>query len=134
MIFCVLAPSPWGNANQHFLATAECDLLTYSGKELGVPNGSSERGKTLCTRRDPSESLLGFRDLYETLLNKLRRPRHGICVDLDSGNEVGVSPAVDLCCSATEFDLHTALHQVCNKFLVWVACCNITVGIVRLVV
>lgn len=40
---------------------------------------------------DPSESPLGFRDLYETLLNKLRRPRDGIGIDLDSGNEVGIS-------------------------------------------
>ena len=82
---------------------------------------------------DPSSETLGFRDLYETLLNKLRRPRHGIGVDLDSGNKVCISPAIDFCCSATEFDPHTALHQVGNKLLVWVASGNIAVGVVRLV-
>ena len=78
--------------------------------------------------------LLGFRDLYETLLNKLCRPRHGIGVDLDSGNDVCISPTVDLCCSATQFDLHTSLHQVRNERLVWIAGGNITVGVIRLVV
>jgi len=61
---------------------------------------------------------LGFRDLYETFLNELCRPRHGIGFDLDSRDEVCISPAVDLCCSAAELDLHTSLHQVSDKFLV----------------
>src|SRR5215471_13170677 len=81
----------------------------------------------------PESDALGFRDLYETLLNKLRRPRHGIGVDLYSGNEVCISPTVDLGCSAAELDLHTSFHQVCNQLLVWVASGNIAVGVVRLV-
>src|SRR5215469_7733326 len=81
------------------------------------------------TRSDP----LGFRDLYETLLNKLCSPRHRISVDLYSGNDVCISPAMDLCCSATEFGLHTSLHQVCNKLLIRVAGSNISVVVIRLV-
>ena len=67
--------------------------------------------------RTPRSDPLGFRDLYQTLLNKLCSPRHRIGVDLYSGNDVCIPPAMDLCCSATEFDLHTSLHQVCNKLL-----------------
>jgi hypothetical protein len=41
---------------------------------------------------------------------------------------------MDLCGSAAEFDLHTSLHQVCNKLLVWVPSGNVTVRVERLVV
>src|SRR4030095_16885770 len=59
--------------------------------------------------------LLTFRDFYAPLLNEMCCSGHGIGVDLDSGNEVCVSPAMNLCRRATEFDLHAALHQVCNE-------------------
>jgi len=83
---------------------------------------------------DPSESPLGFRDLYETLLNKLRRPRDGIGVDLDSGNEVGISafpqPWTFAVAPQSSTCTPRSIRSV-TKFLVWVA---ITVRIVRLVV
>src|SRR5215471_2006096 len=75
----------------------------------------------------------GLGDLYKPLLNKLCGPRHGIGVYLYSGNEVTIAPAVSPCCSSTELDLHTSVHQITNKFLVWVASRNIAVGVIRLV-
>src|SRR5260370_7398840 len=77
---------------------------------------------------------LGFRDLYETFLNKRCRSRHGIGVNLDTGNGICISPAVGRRCGATKLDLDAALYQVCDKFLVWIASSNIAVGVIRLVV
>src|SRR6516165_11848481 len=74
----------------------------------------------------PCAPPLGFRDLYKTLLNKLCRPRHGIGVDLDSGNEACISPTVDLCCSATEFDLSPRSIRSVTTFL-----CGLLVAILR---
>src|SRR6202040_2380983 len=77
---------------------------------------------------------LGFRDLYETFLNKLCRSRHGIGVNLDPGNGICISPAVGRRGGATKLDLDAALYQVCDKFLIWIASSNIAVGVIRLIV
>src|SRR5215467_14830883 len=87
-----------------------------------------------CKFHTQSFDASGLGDLYETLLNKLCGPRHGIGVDLDSGNDVRIPPAVGLCCSATEFDLDAALHQACDQLLIGIPGSNIAVVVVRLIV
>src|SRR5215471_10793859 len=87
-----------------------------------------------CKFHTQSFDASGLGDLYETLLNKLCGPRHGIGVDLDSRNEVGISPTMNLCRSATELDVHTPLHQVRNKLFVRIAGGNTTVRVVHLIV
>src|SRR5262245_58486587 len=77
---------------------------------------------------------LGFRDFYEAFLNKLCCSRHGIGVHLDPGNDVCVSPTMGLRRGTAEFDLPTALHEVCDEFFVWIASGNIAVRVIRLVV
>ena len=56
-------------------------------------------------------SFLGsFRDFHEPFLNELRRSRHGIRVDPDSGEQVRVPPLVSFRSRATQLDLRTAFH------------------------
>ena len=45
-----------------------------------------------------------FGHLDEALLNELRRPRHGVGIDLDVGEQVGVDPAMRLCRGTAQFD------------------------------
>ena len=56
--------------------------------------------------------------------------RHGIGVDLDSGNEVCISPVMSLGRCSTQFDVHAALHQISNEVPVGIAGGNITVGVI----
>ena len=63
--------------------------LQGASPESIIPSGGD--GLPRCAR----VPVLGsFRDLHESFLNELRRSRHGIRVDLDSGKQVRVSPFV----------------------------------------
>jgi len=106
------------------------------GPRVGALTRSVRPAQTSTRRRFHSLGFdaSGLGDLYETLLNKLCGPRHGIGVDLNSGNSVRIPPTVGLCCSATEFDLDTVLHQVCDQFSIGIPSSNIAVVVVRLVV
>jgi hypothetical protein len=74
------------------------------------------------------------RDFHEPLLNELRRSRHGIRVDLDSGKQVCVSPLVNFRGRATQLNLRTAFHQVSDELFVGIAGRHVSFGIVRAVV
>src|SRR5215469_6750175 len=75
-----------------------------------------------------------FRDFHKSFLNELRRSRHGIPVDFDSGKQICVPPVVSLRSRATQLDLHVVLPQVSKQFLVGIAGRHVPVGIVRPVV
>jgi hypothetical protein len=75
-----------------------------------------------------------LRDFHESLLNELRRPRHGIRVDLDVGEQVGVTPVVRLRGRPAQFDAYSALHQVCQKVLVGITGGDVSIGIVGAIV
>src|SRR5215470_13464848 len=80
----------------------------------------SERGTVEGTGRR-SIPLHSFRDFHEPFLNELRRSRHSIRVDLDSGKQVCVSPLVSFRGRATQLNLRTAFHQVSDELLVGIA-------------
>src|SRR5260370_12849376 len=74
----------------------------------------------------PSASFLGsFRDFHEPFLNELRQPRHGIRVDLDSGQHIFVSPVVNLRRRPTQLKAHTALPQAEREAFVRLPACHI---------
>ena len=68
--------------------------------------------------------MASFRDFYKPFLNELRRSGHGIRVDLDTGEQIIVSPVVSFGGRAAQLDLHAALHQVADEFLVGIAGSN----------
>ena len=71
-----------------------------------------------------------FRNLHESLLNELRRPRHGIRVDFDAGEQIGIAPVVSLRGRPAQLDAHTALHRVCHKVLIGIAGRDVSIGVV----
>src|SRR5580700_11427928 len=74
---------------------------------------------------------LGLRDLHEAFLNKLGCSRHSVGVDFYSGYCICISPAVHPCCCTAEFNLHTLIHKISDKFFVWIAGRNIAISVVR---
>jgi hypothetical protein len=74
------------------------------------------------------------RDFHESILDKLRCPRHGIRVDLDARKQIRVPPVVDPCGCAAEFNLHAAILEVSDEILVRIACGYVAVGIVGAIV
>ncbi len=75
-----------------------------------------------------------FRNLHETFLNKLRRSRHGIRVDLDAGKQICISPVVSLRGRATQLYSHAALLQVSDELFVGIAGRYVPIGIVGVIV
>ena len=71
-----------------------------------------------------------LRNFYESLLNELRGSSHGIRVDLDVGQQVGVAPVVSFGGRAAQFDAHSPLYQVRHEVLVGIAGGNVSIGIV----
>jgi hypothetical protein len=75
-----------------------------------------------------------FRNLHETLLNELRRSRHGILVHLDVGKQICVSPVVSLRGRATQLYSHAALLQISDELFVGIAGRYVPIGIVGAIV
>jgi hypothetical protein len=67
---------------------------------------------------------------HEAFLNKLRRSRRGVCIDIDAGKQVGISPVMNTDCSATEFYPHATSYQIRNQFLKRVPRCYIPFSVV----
>ena len=67
---------------------------------------------------------------HEAFLNKLRRSRRGVCIDIDAGKQVGISPVMNTGCSATEFYPHATSYQIRNHFLKRVPRCYIPFSVV----
>ena len=80
------------------------------------------------------KGFLGFRHLYESLLNKLRRSRHSIGVDRDAGKQVRIAIVMSLRRRAAQLNLDTSLYQIKNELLVWIAGRYVSIGVVSLVV
>jgi hypothetical protein len=58
-------------------------------EEHSFPRHPTRSGRPTRRGRPPHGPFLSsFRDLHKPFLNKLRRPRHGIRVDLGSGKQV----------------------------------------------
>ncbi|KRB22092.1 hypothetical protein ASD99_07795 [Mesorhizobium sp. Root695] len=64
-------------------------------------------------------------NLDEALLHELYCACHGVEIDLDAGEKIGVSPAVDLRGHTAKFDLDALVDEVGNQLLVWVAGGNV---------
>ena len=88
------------------------------------------------THRDGGVAVGGdwesFCDFYESFLNKLRRSRHCIGVDLYAGKQVFISPFVNARSRATQPD--TAPHQISEKPVVRIAGRNVAVGVIAVIV
>src|SRR5438128_811084 len=69
-----------------------------------------------------------------TLLHELRRSRHGVSVDVNSGKQICVSPLASLRSRATQLNLNTAIHQVSDRLPIGIAGRHVPVGIVRAVI
>ena len=91
------------------------------------PAGDSDDKSSFRSRKSFLGSLCDF---YESLLNKLRGSSHGIRVDLNVGQQVGVAPVVSFGGRAAQFDAHAALYQVRHEVLVGIARGDVSIGIV----
>ena len=80
------------------------------------------------------EVLVPFSDFRKSFLSELRHSRHSVCVDLDSGDEVCVTPSVRRSCRTTHLNVHAATHQVSDEILVRITDRNASFGVLGLVV
>ena len=59
-----------------------------------------------------------LRDFHEALPHEFRRPCHCVGVDLDAGKQVRISPVVNLCGRAADFDLHAMLPKIGDEIFI----------------
>lgn len=81
-----------------------------------------------------SPTSVRFRSLRVALLDELRQSGHGVSVDLDTGDQVGVVPGVGLGGGTTQLDLRAPLNEGGDDRLVGITGGDVTVRAVRLIV
>ena len=112
------------------MAIGGCGALSLKSLEARADlRGAKHPDRVRLSGAPTTRFRCSFRDLYESFLNELRRSRHGIRVDLDSGKQVCVSPLVNFRGRAAQLNLHTAFHLVSDELFVGIAGRHVAFGL-----